>query len=101
VFCALFCALLICRRQTEAATLASYSAQVIHRDIEMSDAAPMSVSFARLWQQQEYSDLNIVLTVGVHADQEAQACTQLAVFPGHKALLSTSQVFEAQVSFTW
>jgi hypothetical protein len=85
--------------ETEAATLASYNAQIIRSVNEMSDAA--AVSFARLWQQQEHSDLDVVLTVGKYADQEAQACNQLTRFPGHKTLLSTSQVFNAQVSSIW
>lgn len=58
-----------------------------------------SLSFARLWQQEEYSDLDVVLWTADSADQDApKDNNHLAKFPGHSVLLSNSQVLQAHVS---
>jgi hypothetical protein len=51
----------------------------------------MALSFSHLWQQQEHSDVDIVLKTVVSSNH------QLATLPGHTVLLSNSQVFQAQV----
>jgi hypothetical protein len=61
----------------------------------------MPLNFAHLWQNQEHSDVDVVLTVVQHsaggeADQQ-QHSTQLARFPGHSALLASSPMISAQV----
>lgn len=58
------------------------------------------LSFGHLWKNQEHSDVDVVLTVLQHsqdADQQQQS-TQLARFPGHIVLLSSSPMVSAQVS---
>ncbi len=59
----------------------------------------MPLSFAHLWQNQEHSDVDVVLTQlsGV-ADQPS---IQLTTLPGHSVLLSNSPVLSAQVSALW
>jgi hypothetical protein len=59
----------------------------------------MPLSFDRLWQNQEHSDVDVILTVAQHsedADQQHHSI-QLARFPGHSALLSSSPMINAQV----
>ena len=58
----------------------------------------MPLSFDRLWQNEEHSDVDVVLIVPQHSeDVEQQHSTQLARLPGHSALLSSSPMINAQV----
>jgi hypothetical protein len=57
----------------------------------------MPLSFAHLWKNQEYSDVDVVLIVAQHNDSETEQQHQLARFPGHSVLLSNSPVISAQV----
>lgn len=59
----------------------------------------MAVAFTHLWQKQQHSDLDVVLTLADCGDAHGQhrASKQLANFPGHGVLLSTSEMFNAQV----
>jgi hypothetical protein len=59
----------------------------------------MPLSFARLWQQQEYSDLDVMLWTAdnsVHEDAPKHN-SHLAKFPGHGILFSNSQFLQAHV----
>jgi hypothetical protein len=59
----------------------------------------MPLSFARLWQQQEYLDLDVVLWTAdnsVHEDAPKHN-SHLAKLPGHSILLSNSQFLQAHV----
>ena len=57
-------------------------------------------SYAHLWQQEELSDVDIVLaTVGHAADgQLGESSNQLRVLPGHSVILSNIPYMHAQVS---
>lgn len=58
----------------------------------------MALSFTHLWQQQEHSDVDVILKTVDSPDQDAPSDrNQLATFPAHSVLLSNSQVFQAQV----
>jgi hypothetical protein len=67
----------------------------------------MLLSFANLWQQEELSDVTLVLqTVMPPGKDQGEdsilplAPTVLRTMPAHKVLLSTSSYFKAQVSPT-
>ena len=67
----------------------------------------MLLSFVNLWQQEELSDVTLVLqTVVPPAKGQCEdsilplAPTVLRTMPAHKVLLSTSSYFKAQVSST-
>jgi hypothetical protein len=57
----------------------------------------MALSFARLWKNEEHSDVDVVLKVTSHSGDET-AAQQLSHFPGHSVLLSSSPMISAQVS---
>jgi hypothetical protein len=55
-------------------------------------------SFAHLWQQDEFSDVDIVLTGPHDSSSTAEdSASKLATFPGHSVLLGDSPFFKAQV----
>ena len=49
----------------------------------------MALSFAHMWQQQEASDVDVLLLT--------QDRVELARFPAHRVLLTNSPVFRAKV----
>ena len=57
----------------------------------------MALSFARLWKNEEHSDVDVVFKVTSHSGDET-AAQQLSHFPGHSVLLSSSPMISAQVS---
>jgi hypothetical protein len=69
----------------------------------------MNVSFAHLWQQEALSDADIVLSLPAETSGSSRkrrrdsasdaAGTVLRRMPGHKAILSASPYFSAQVGF--
>jgi hypothetical protein len=66
----------------------------------------MSLSFAHAWQQQELSDIDIILTVPGPSAESGQrdgqpAKVELTRFPAHSILLSNSAVLRCRVSGGW
>jgi hypothetical protein len=56
----------------------------------------MARSFAHLWVDEEFADVDVLLTVD-QQEQEGTAITQLAKLPAHRAILTQSPVLRAQV----
>jgi len=55
------------------------------------------ISFAHVWQQDDMSDLDLVLTAGIEAQNEGVEVQILRRFPAHSLILSNSPFLKAQV----
>lgn len=59
----------------------------------------MLFSFSHLWQQEELSDVDVLLTAPDPQNAGSAQTQKLAEFPGHTALLSSSPFLKAQVCY--
>jgi hypothetical protein len=73
---------------------------------DVSSAENMQFNFSHLYQQQELSDLDVLVVGPVQQQQDnsssgpggpSHELCRLASFPGHAAILSNSPFFKAQV----
>lgn len=59
--------------------------------------ASSGISFEHVWQQDDMSDLDLVLTASTETQNEGDEAQILRKFPAHSLILSNSPFLKAQV----